>query len=212
MAARRSGALRIAACNHWSGKTYAVWFALLNRALAGEVHGGGLRLLWLTPMRALAADTARSLAAPLNDLGLAWQVGVRTGDTDSAERARQSKHLPEVLITTPESLSLMLTRADSREQLSDLAMIVVDEWHELIGTKRGVQVQLALARLRMFARERAAQRAAVPRLGAGAGGGGLESWAAAQGDRLQTLSFAVRLGPVGHLGQHRARDARFAQS
>ena len=156
-----------------SGKTYAVWFALLNRALAGEVHGGGLRLLWLTPMRALAADTARSLAAPLNDLGLAWQVGVRTGDTDSAERARQSKHLPEVLITTPESLSLMLTRADSREQLSDLAMIVVDEWHELIGSKRGVQVQLALARLRMFARERAAQRAAVPRLGAGAGGGGL---------------------------------------
>ncbi len=156
-----------------SGKTYAVWFALLNRALAGEVQGGGLRLLWLTPMRALAADTARSLAAPLADLGLAWQIGVRTGDTDSAERARQSKQLPEVLITTPESLSLMLTRADSREQLSDLAMIVVDEWHELIGTKRGVQVQLALARLRTFARERAAQRAAAPRPGAGAGGGGL---------------------------------------
>ncbi len=104
-------------------------------------------------MRALAADTARSLAAPLDDLGLAWQVGVRTGDTDSAERARQSKQLPEVLITTPESLSLMLTRADSREQLSDLAMIVVDEWHELIGTKRGVQVQLALARLRRWARK-----------------------------------------------------------
>ncbi len=154
-----------------SGKTYAVWFALLNRALAGEVNGGGLRLLWLTPMRALAADTARSLAAPLDDLGLAWKFGVRTGDTDSAERARQSKQLPEVLITTPESLSLMLTRADSREQLSDLAMVVVDEWHELIGTKRGVQVQLALARLRTFARERAAHSAAVPRPGAGAGWG-----------------------------------------
>ncbi|MDQ3446215.1 MAG: ligase-associated DNA damage response DEXH box helicase [Pseudomonadota bacterium] len=134
-----------------SGKTYAVWFALLNCALAGEVRPGGLRLLWLTPMRALAADTARSLAAPLADLGLAWSVGVRTGDTDSGERARQSKQLPEVLITTPESLSLMLSRADSREQLSDLAMIVVDEWHELIGTKRGVQLQLALARLRRWA-------------------------------------------------------------
>ena len=157
-----------------SGKTYAVWFALLNRALAGEVQRGGLRLLWLTPMRALAADTARSLQAPLADLGLEWKVAVRTGDTDSAERARQSKQLPEVLITTPESLSLMLTRAESREHLSDLAMIVVDEWHELIGTKRGVQVQLALARLRTFARERAAQRAAVPRPGAGAGGGGLD--------------------------------------
>ena len=136
-----------------SGKTYAVWFALLNRALGGEVQGGGLRLLWLTPMRALAADTARSLAAPLDDLGVAWRVGVRTGDTDFAERARQSKQLPEVLITTPESLSLMLTRADSREQLSSLGMIVVDEWHELIGTKRGVQVQLALARLRRWARK-----------------------------------------------------------
>ena len=140
-----------------SGKTYAVWFALLNRALAGEVLPGGLRLLWLTPMRALAADTARSLAAPLDDLGLAWSVGVRTGDTDSGERARQSKQLPEVLITTPESLSLMLSRAESREQLSDLALIVVDEWHELIGTKRGVQLQLALSRLRVFARERAAR-------------------------------------------------------
>ncbi|HZA96715.1 MAG TPA: ligase-associated DNA damage response DEXH box helicase, partial [Burkholderiaceae bacterium] len=136
-----------------SGKTYAVWFALLNRALAGEVLRGGLRLLWLTPMRALAADTARSLAAPLDDLGLAWEVGVRTGDTDSSERARQSKQLPEVLITTPESLSLMLTRSDAPEQLFNLAMIVVDEWHELIGTKRGVQVQLALSRLRRWARK-----------------------------------------------------------
>ena len=135
-----------------SGKTYAVWFALLSRALAGQVRAGGLRLLWLTPMRALAADTARSLAAPLDDMGLAWSVGVRTGDTDSGERARQSKQLPEVLITTPESLSLMLSRAESREQLSDLAMIVVDEWHELIGSKRGVQLQLALARLRRWAR------------------------------------------------------------
>lgn len=136
-----------------SGKTYAVWFALLYRALAGEVHAGRLRLLWVTPMRALAADTARSLAAPLNDLGLAWNVGMRTGDTDASERARQSKQLPEVLITTPESLSVMLTRADSREQLSELALIVVDEWHELIGSKRGVQLQLALARLRGWARE-----------------------------------------------------------
>ncbi len=134
-----------------SGKTYAVWFALLNRALSGGVPAGGLRLLWLTPMRALAADTARSLAMPLDDVGLQWSIGVRTGDTDSAERARQSRQLPEVLITTPESLSLMLTRADSREQLSDVAMVVVDEWHELIGSKRGVQVQLALARLRQWA-------------------------------------------------------------
>ena len=134
-----------------SGKTYAVYFGLLNRALAGGVGGGGLRSLWITPMRALAADTARALVEPLTALGLAWQVGVRTGDTDAAERARQGKRLPEVLVTTPESLSLLLARADCRELFAQLALVVVDEWHELIGNKRGVQVQLALARLRRFA-------------------------------------------------------------
>jgi ATP-dependent Lhr-like helicase len=163
VAAGRSGLLH---ATTGSGKTYAVWFALLNRALAGAVTGGGLRLLWLTPMRALAADTARALAEPLADLGLDWTVAVRTGDTESGERARQAKRLPEVLVTTPESLSLMLSRADSRDQLADIALVVVDEWHELIGTKRGVQVQLALARLRAFARQRAARGAAVPRPGA----------------------------------------------
>ena len=190
-----------------SGKTYAVWFALLNRALAGEVRPGGLRLLWLTPMRALASDTARSLAVPLDDFGLAWTVGVRTGDTDSGERARQSKQLPEVLITTPESLSVMLTHADSRDRLSDLAMVVVDEWHELIGTKRGVQVQLALARLRMCARARAAHSAAVPRLGAGAGGGGFDHGklpSAAEPRRSATLSvwgLSATLGNTEHAMQ-----------
>jgi ATP-dependent Lhr-like helicase len=137
-----------------SGKTYAVWFGLLNRALAGGVVGGGLRLLWLTPMRALAADTARALEAPLAQLGLDWTVGVRTGDTEAGERARQSQRLPEALVTTPESLSLLLTRADSRDLLAGVELVVVDEWHELIGNKRGVQLQLALARLRRFARER----------------------------------------------------------
>ena len=145
-----------------SGKTYAVYFGLLNRALAGEVRSGGLRLLWITPMRALSADTARALSAPLADLGLDWQVGVRTGDTESAERARQSKRLPEVLVTTPESLSLLLTRADCREVFAGLALVVVDEWHELLGNKRGVQVQLALARLRRLTRERASREARIP--------------------------------------------------
>jgi ATP-dependent Lhr-like helicase len=153
VAAGRSGLLH---ATTGSGKTYAVLFALLNRALADDVSGNGLRLLWLTPMRALAADTARALAEPLADLGLDWTVAVRTGDTDAGERTRQAKRLPEILVTTPESASLMLSRADSREQLSGIALVVVDEWHELIGTKRGVQVQLALARLRAFARPRAA--------------------------------------------------------
>jgi len=150
VAAGRSGLLH---ATTGSGKTYAVYFGLLNRALAGEVRGGGLRLAWVTPMRALSADTARALAAPLRELGLDWSVGIRTGDTDAAERTRQSRRLPEVLVTTPESLSLLLTRADARDQLAGVEMVVVDEWHELIGNKRGVQLQLALARLRRFSRD-----------------------------------------------------------
>jgi ATP-dependent Lhr-like helicase len=149
IAAGRSGLLH---ATTGSGKTYAVWFGLLNRALAGEVAGGGLRLLWLTPMRALAADTASALQGPLAQLGLDWSVGVRTGDTEAGERARQSQRLPEALVTTPESLSLLLTRADAPQLLSGIELVVVDEWHELMGSKRGVQVQLALARLRRFAR------------------------------------------------------------
>jgi len=148
IAAGRSGLLH---ATTGAGKTYAAYFGLLNRALAGEVSGGDLRLLWITPMRALAADTARALEKPLAALGLAWRVGVRTGDTTAAERARQGRQLPEVLVTTPESLSLLLARADSRELFAQLALAVVDEWHELIGSKRGVQVQLALARLRRLA-------------------------------------------------------------
>lgn len=157
VAAGRSGLLHAAT---GTGKTYALWFALLNRALAGEFTGGGLRLLWITPMRALAADTARALQAPLAELGLDWQVGVRSGDTDAAERTRQGRRLPEALVTTPESLSLLLARADAHELFAGLQMVVVDEWHELIGNKRGVQVQLALARLKRCKR----------------GGGGLPLW------------------------------------
>ena len=141
-----------------AGKTYAVWFAALNRfAKCATVvesprkrkpPAEPLTVLWITPMRALAADTARALQSPVDDLRLPWSIGLRTGDTSSSERARQSRRLPTTLITTPESLTLLLARADARTALSTLRMIVVDEWHELLGNKRGVQLQLALARLR----------------------------------------------------------------
>ncbi len=101
-------------------------------------------------MRALAADTARALHHPLADLAPAWTVGLRTGDTPAAERARQDKRLPAALVTTPESLTLLLTRERARDDLAAVHTIIVDEWHELIGNKRGVQVQLALARLRQW--------------------------------------------------------------
>ncbi|NBQ89881.1 MAG: ligase-associated DNA damage response DEXH box helicase [Betaproteobacteria bacterium] len=131
-----------------SGKTYAVWLGLLQRAQAVERRTqAGTRILWITPMRALAQDTLLALQEPLADLQPNWQAQARTGDTSSAERARQERRIPDVLVTTPESLSLMLTREDAARRWAHLQAVVVDEWHELIGSKRGVQLQLALARL-----------------------------------------------------------------
>ncbi|MEO5659032.1 MAG: DEAD/DEAH box helicase, partial [Burkholderiales bacterium] len=126
-----------------------------------------LTVLWITPMRALASDTLRALKQPLDFLsqrvtidtegvispvpdGAAWSAGARSGDTSASERSAQNRRLPTVLVTTPESLSLLLSRADAREVLGSVKMVVVDEWHELLGNKRGVQVQLALARLRVW--------------------------------------------------------------
>ena len=109
-----------------------------------------LRVVWITPLRALAADTEEALRQPLVDLGLPWTLESRTGDTSAAMRARQARRLPTALVTTPESLSLMLSREHSREMFADLRAVVVDEWHELMGTKRGVLVELALARLRYY--------------------------------------------------------------
>jgi ATP-dependent Lhr-like helicase len=148
IAAGRSGLLH---ATTGAGKTYAVWLgALAAFATPGTRSAPPITVLWVTPMRALAADTVRALAAPLADLGVAWTVGLRTGDTPASERARQAARLPTALVTTPESLSLALARRDARETLGSVKMVVVDEWHELLSSKRGVQVQLALARLRRW--------------------------------------------------------------
>jgi ATP-dependent Lhr-like helicase len=129
----------------WMGET-------LSPALSQERGSTAppLRVLWITPMRALAADTVHSMERAVRGLDLPWTIGLRTGDTSSAERARQARRLPSALVTTPESLSLMLSNADARDKLSELRLVVVDEWHELLGNKRGVQTELALARLRRW--------------------------------------------------------------
>ena len=169
IAAGRSGLLH---ATTGAGKTYAVWLGAL-RAFAQPASTKGasaktasattaaprtraaqpLTVLWLTPMRALAADTLRALQQPLDALGVGihpWSAGARSGDTGSAERAAQSKRLPTVLVTTPESLSLLLSHADAQAVLGSIRLVVVDEWHELLGNKRGVQVQLGLARLKRW--------------------------------------------------------------
>lgn len=146
--AGRSGLLH---ANTGAGKTYAVWFAALQRNHRFiKEKNTGLLILWVTPMRALAADTLRSLEETTDIFRPFWNVGTRTGDTRSTERIRQSKILPSILITTPESLSLLLSYSNACAQFSKLDMVVVDEWHELLGSKRGVQVQLALAHLKKW--------------------------------------------------------------
>jgi ATP-dependent Lhr-like helicase len=107
----------------------------------------GLQLLWITQLRALAKDIARAMEEVIEELDIRWRVGIRNGDTGMAERARQKKQMPEILITTPESLHLLLARKGYTDIFRSLKIIAVDEWHELIGSKRGVQVELAISRI-----------------------------------------------------------------
>ena len=144
------------------GKTLAVWLAPLSQALTAlhlppHTHPTPAQLtalpcevLWITPLRALSADTLRSLRQPMDDLGIPWPIEARTGDTSAAKKSKLRQKLPHTLITTPESLSLMLTHPDTREKFAHLKCVIIDEWHELLGTKRGIQTELCLARLRKW--------------------------------------------------------------
>jgi ATP-dependent helicase Lhr and Lhr-like helicase len=139
-----------------TGKTLAVWMGPILEWLKENGDPSkwnvkkppALRVLWVTPLRALAVDTEKSLRQPLESLGLPWRLESRTGDSKASLKARQLKRLPTAMITTPESLSLLLTHGSLAEQLTGLQVVIVDEWHELLGTKRGIQTELALARLR----------------------------------------------------------------
>ncbi|MFG6433814.1 ligase-associated DNA damage response DEXH box helicase [Roseateles sp. LYH14W] len=144
MAAGRSGLLH---ATTGSGKTLAVWLGALQAL--GDTEAP-LTVLWVTPMRALSHDTLLALQDAASALAPTWTLAARTGDTSTSERVSQQRRWPTGLVTTPESLSLMLSRADAPDMLKRVRLVVVDEWHELLGSKRGVQLQLALARLRRW--------------------------------------------------------------
>jgi ATP-dependent Lhr-like helicase len=132
-----------------SGKTLAAWLGPIAEAIEGDrVKAPGLQVLWITPLRALANDIHRNLSLATEVLDVPWQVGLRTGDTSSALRKKQRERPPQALVTTPESLSVMLSFEDSHESLRTVRAVIVDEWHELLGSKRGVQLELCLAHLR----------------------------------------------------------------
>ena len=106
-----------------------------------------LQLLWVTPLRALAKDIGRAMEEVIAELGMSWKIGIRNGDTDLNERAKQKRQMPEVLIITPESLHLLLAQKGYPDVFKTLRIVAIDEWHELLGSKRGVQVELALSRI-----------------------------------------------------------------
>lgn len=136
-----------------SGKTFSVFIGALIQFINEHPTNyqskrkNGLQLMWITPLRALAKDIGRAMEQVIAELGMSWTVGIRNGDTDMNERQRQKRQMPEVLIITPESLHLLLAQKNYPEVFKTLRIIAVDEWHELLGSKRGVQVELAISRL-----------------------------------------------------------------
>ncbi|WGF93604.1 ligase-associated DNA damage response DEXH box helicase [Aequorivita marisscotiae] len=136
-----------------SGKTYALWVPIVLQYLKENPayktkHTKGLKAIWITPLRALSVEIQQAAQRFADDLGTGLTVGIRTGDTTQSERAKQKRQMPDLLITTPESLMLLLASKDYDKIFKPLTAIVVDEWHELLGSKRGVQMELALSRLK----------------------------------------------------------------
>ncbi len=137
------------------GKTYSVFLAVvidwINRNPGYKKKTkNGLQLIWITPLRALAKDLARAMTEALTELNIPWRVGVRNGDTTTSERQKQKQQMPEILVITPESLHLLFATKNHPALFESLACVAVDEWHELLGTKRGVQTELALAYLKLL--------------------------------------------------------------
>jgi ATP-dependent Lhr-like helicase len=131
------------------GKTYSVFLAVLIDFMNHpQRYQSGLKLIWITPLRSLSKDLARAMQQAIDEIGLDWTVAVRNGDTDLKTRQRQSRHMPDVLLVTPESLHLLLAQKVRQDIFKNLRCAVVDEWHELLSTKRGVLVELALGWLK----------------------------------------------------------------
>lgn len=133
------------------GKTFSVFLALISDFLNHpEKYKSGLKLIWITPLRSLSKDIAKAMQEAIDEIGLDWSVGVRNGDTDPKVRQQQVKNMPEILVATPESLQLLLGQKNHQRFFKNLQTIVVDEWHELLGSKRGVLVELGISQLRKY--------------------------------------------------------------
>jgi ATP-dependent Lhr-like helicase len=134
-----------------SGKTYALWIPCLLEFLRDNEPYDvkpEVQILWITPLRALAKDIHRAMQLVCDEMDIRWKVGLRTGETTTSERQKQKKTAPQALVITPESLHVLLSQSDYPNYLKNVKSVIVDEWHELIGTKRGVATELAISRIK----------------------------------------------------------------
>src|SRR4051812_48688021 len=145
-----SGAHTLIQAPTGSGKTLAAFLFGLDRLDAEP--GEGIRLLYVSPLKALNYDVERNLRGPLAGLESELRVAVRTGDTPQRERQQMLRHPPDILITTPESLFLMLT-SQARESLTGVRTLILDEVHAVAGTKRGAHLAITVERLEQLVEE-----------------------------------------------------------
>lgn len=131
------------------GKTFSVFLAVVIDYLNHpDKYKKGLKLIWISPLRSLAKDLAKAMNDAVEKIGLDWAVEVRNGDTATKDRRRQERLMPDVLLTTPETLHLLFSQKKNARWFKNVTCIAVDEWHELLGSKRGVLTEIAIARIR----------------------------------------------------------------
>lgn len=136
------------------GKTYAIFLAVVIHFLNyPERYRKGMKLLWISPLKSLAKDLAKAMTEAVEGIGLDWTVAVRNGDTPAKIRRQQERAMPDVLITTPETLHLLFSQKNNSRWFKNLHCVAVDEWHELLGNKRGVLTELAIIRLRKLSHQ-----------------------------------------------------------
>ena len=133
------------------GKTFSVFLAVVIDYLNyPERYQKGLKLLWISPLRSLAKDLAKAMSEAVEEIGLDWSVQVRNGDTPTATRRKQERLMPDVLLTTPETMHLLFSQKKNSRWFKNVQCVAIDEWHELIGNKRGVLTELAISQLRHY--------------------------------------------------------------
>jgi ATP-dependent Lhr-like helicase len=155
-----------------SGKTYALWLGALSAIWDHRHVKDKIQILWITPLRSLSKDTQKSLQNVADGLGLNWTIELRNGDISQADKNRQKRNRPQCLIITPESIHILFTQKSNDFWFGSIRLIVVDEWHDILGTKRGVQVELAISRIKNLCAESGLSRpmiwgisATLPNLG-----------------------------------------------